>query len=242
MLIRILYRLALQRVAASTPRIAGAPTAGGTPRRSSAGPLLLAAALLLGFTAALFLRESQMATSDQASVAHTGALRLVIDDLQEAPLVVYLSGGSLPPMEPPAGHAPPRVTSRGAVFVPDFQVVPPGSVLEVANDDPYLHNTHLFRRGETVFNVAAPHPGMTVRKPLVTTGLHEARCDLHPWMRATLLVPPSPHYALLHKAGTVDFAALAPGRYLLHLWQPGMSEQWRTVEISQGETTRLRLR
>jgi hypothetical protein len=112
----------------------------------------------------------------------------------------------------------------------------------MVNTDSIAHNTHVFNRGETVFNVALPVQGVTVTKVLTGDGIFDVRCDMHPWMRAWLFVSPSRHYAVVHEPTTIGFTGMAPGEYILHVWQPDRPESIHSVNLRAGETRQLRLR
>ena len=120
--------------------------------------------------------------------------------------------------------------------------MPPAGVLEMSNADTVAHNTHVFSRGETVFNVALPEQGVTVRRVLKGDGILDVRCDMHPWMRAWVFVPPSPHYAVVREPTTINFSGITPGQYILHLWQPDRQERFQSLDLGAGETRQMRLR
>ena len=169
-------------------------------------------------------------------------LRLKLDAVSPGPLVVYLSGSGLAPADLPVASELPRIESVNAAFAPYFQVLPPGSKIEAVNDDLIPHNTHVFNRGETVFNVALPLKGVSVKKTVTGSEIFSVRCDLHPWMQAWLFVPPSRHHAVLYEPVTVHFTDIPPGEYLLHLWQPDRPEGIRSLSLSSGDSKTLRLR
>ena len=170
-------------------------------------------------------------------------LSLSIPIVGTGPLVVYLQGAGLELARPGSGTSPPyRIRSVDGRFLPEFQVVPRASTLEMVNSDTIAHNTHVFSRGETVFNVALPLRGVTVRKALAGDGVFDVRCDMHPWMRAWVFVAPSRHYAVVDQPTTVRFTGIAPGEYILHDWRPGRPENIRLLHLAAGETRRLRLR
>ena len=170
-------------------------------------------------------------------------LSLSIPVVGAGPLVVYLRGSGLVPPHPGTGDSPPyRIRSVDGRFLPEFQVVPRASTLEMVNSDTVAHNAHVFSRGETVFNVALPLRGVTVGKALAGDGIFDVRCDMHPWMRAWVFVPPSRHHAVIDRPTTVRFTGIAPGEYVLHDWQPGRPEHVRLLRLAAGETRRLRLR
>ena len=99
--------------------------------------------------------------------------------------MTYLLGAHPDPPPPdPESSQVHRIRSVKGRFSPEFQVVPRASTMEMVNADDVAHNTHIFSRGETVFNVALPVQGVTVRKVLAGSGIFRVRCDLHPWMKA----------------------------------------------------------
>jgi len=123
---------------------------------------------------------------------HSATLQLHVARVESVPLVVYLE--ALGAAEAAVGervHPAVQLTSVNAAFEPAFQVAPLAARVEVGNRDPLAHNTHVFDGRRTLFNVALPLPGTPVTKVLTRTGLFEVRCDLHPWMRAALFVPPT---------------------------------------------------
>ena len=249
MVFRLLYRLLLQ----SLDRGSGAEpqdcTAAGRPEHGASEPRprrrhtpILAFVLGVGALAvvvlAVIVPAPQSTTDGPAAV-----LRLSVPVVDTKPLVVYLRGAGLDP--PPRGveSSPPhRIRSTDGRFSPEFQIVPPASIIEMMNADSIAHNTHVFSRGETVFNVALPVQGVTVRKVLTGDGIFNVRCDMHPWMRAWMFVSPSRHYAVIDEPVTINFTGIAPGEYVLHHWQPDRPEGVRPVHLAAGETRHLRLR
>ena len=247
MVLRLLYRLLLQRL----DRDAGAgPAESAAIARTANGSALsfthpaAVTVLALGVVAlAVFVLSVLLPPSQKNGGGALADLSLSIPVVGAKPLVVYLRGTGLGAARPDSGSAPPyRIRSVDGRFLPRFQVVPRASTMELANADSIAHNTHVFNREETVFNVALPLQGVTVRKVLAGDGIFDVRCDMPPWMRAWVFVSPSRHYAVVDRPTTVRFAGIAPGEYVLHDWQPGRPENVRLVRLAAGETRRLRLR
>ena len=249
MVVRLLYRLLLQRLdrgAGARPRdstVAGRPGSkvAGANSRAHRIPAVVGVigAAALAATILAVLVPTPPATSD----ASTAVVRLSIPMIDAAPLVVYLRGAGLD--APSIGRGPSqahRIRSADGRFSPEFQIVAPAGVVEMANIDSTAHNTHVFSRGETVFNVALPVRGVKVRKVLTGDGIFDVRCDMHPWMRAWMFVPPSRHHAVVREPTTVTFSGIPPGEYVLHDWQPNRPEGIRPVRLAAGETRRLVLR
>lgn len=248
MVFRLLYRLLVQRLdrgadpepersAAGRPETEASRT--HLRRRAASLAALAAGACVLG-TVAVFVLTPIPSTTGGGPGA---VLRLTIPAVDPQPVVVYLRGnGADRPL--PGAHAPVvgRIRSVDARFSPAFQVLPPAGIVEMSNADTVAHNTHVYSRGETVFNVALPEPGVSVRKVLKGDGILDVRCDMHPWMKAWVFVSPSPHYAVIHEPSTVTFTDVVPGEYVLHLWQPDRREWLHSLNLGPGETRRLRLR
>ena len=249
MVFRLLYRLLLQRLDRSadaklsrSPAAArpGMEAARRSPRRHAATVLaLVVGACVLGAVAIAVL-----APIPPTKGGGPGAVvRLTIPTVDPKPVVVYLRGdGVAGPLPDTHASVVGRIRSIDTRFTPAFQVVPPASILEMSNADTVAHNTHVFSRGETVFNVALPEQGVTVRKVLKGEGIFDVRCDMHPWMKAWVFVSPSPHYAVIHEPTTVTFSDVVPGEYIVHLWQPNRQVRLHPLDLGAGESRHLRLR
>jgi hypothetical protein len=102
-----------------------------------------------------------------------------------------------------------------------------GTDLAIKNSDPLLHNMHAAADGATVFNLALPIQGQTikrrvrVRKP----GVVRVTCDSHPHMGAYLLVLDHPYFAVTDENGAFAMADVPPGKYKLTIWH----ESWKVV-------------
>ena len=249
MVLRLLYRLLLQRLDRGAGAVPRDSTAAGRPgnevtgwhprrRRKSAVVAVFGVGALAVAVLAVLAPTPPVTNGGPEAVLH-----LSIPIVDAKPLVVYLRGASLDRPPPGADPAPAhRIRSADGRFSPKFQVVPPAGIVEMANADTTAHNAHVFSRGETVFNVALPVRGVTVRKVLTGDGIFAIRCDMHPWMRAWMFVSPSRHYAVVHEPTTISFTGIAPGEYVLHDWQPNRPEGTRPVRLAAGETRHLRLR
>lgn len=238
-MLRLLYLLIRQRVG----RDRGDNTVPGRyrPRRSRALVAASAIVLVCGVAVAIVLTYPRFLPVPLSPVdSEAASLELRVAAVDSPPLVIFLEsprlldGGTVEP-----GPATVRITSIDNAFEPAFQVAPLSATIEVRNADPIPHNTHLFDRERTVFNVATPVPGVRVRKVLAQPGVLGVRCDLHPWMRAWVFVPPNPHYAVFWKPGSVTLRDIAPGWHRVHAWESGRGETTRTLSLGAGETHRL---
>jgi hypothetical protein len=116
-----------------------------------------------------------------------------------------------------------------------------GSVLEILNTDPILHNTHIRvdnRLGQTIINVVQPAGVDVIMKSLQIAGYFDIRCDAHTFMQASMHVFEHPYYALTDKTGRFEMAQVPPGTYRLRMWHEALGARTKTITVpSSGSLT-----
>jgi len=141
---------------------------------------------------------------------------------------------------PDAAWRPPlplvQIDQRQCVFIPRVVVVPVGGTVEFLNGDRLLHNIHSASKENRVFNRTQPK-GRTI--PIVFTRPEIVRvdCDLHPWMRAWVVVAEHPHYAITNEQGEFVLDGVPAGRYRVRVWQETLGTSVRDVTVGDGATT-----
>lgn len=140
--------------------------------------------------------------------------------------------------ETKAAAAAPRqkLDQQGCVFVPHVVVAPLGSTLEVVNSDRALHNVRAQAGDARLMNYAMPIPGHVVPTKLRKEGIFKVSCDVHPWMRAWLLVVPTAAYAVSDESGAYRIEGVSPGRHKVKIWHERLGEKDAEVEIAAGQT------
>lgn len=111
------------------------------------------------------------------------------------------------------------------MFEPHVMAVPLRSKLAIVNDDPILHNTHSYLGRRTIFNLALPLKGQTIKKRIKKTGVMTVRCDAHPHMRAYVLAFTHPYYAVTDADGSFTITDIPAGAYTVTAWH----EDWTIV-------------
>ncbi len=111
--------------------------------------------------------------------------------------------------------------NRGCRFVPHVQAVPLGTELTTVNADPLLHNVRGRIGDRVVLNVVQPSRGQRTARELRRPGTIALGCDVHPNMRAFLLVFPHPYFAQTDAAGLFRISGIPPGTYQVRMWHPG---------------------
>ncbi|MFI5253224.1 MAG: carboxypeptidase regulatory-like domain-containing protein [Bacteroidota bacterium] len=123
-----------------------------------------------------------------------------------------------------------RLTQARCEYNPHILIVPPGTHLEIANNDVILHNVHAYdflNASRSIFNIAQPLKGQCTpvkETQLTKVGLIEATCDAgHPWMSAYIMVAPHPYYAVTDANGNYTLNEVPPGTYKLKMWHEGVT-------------------
>ena len=125
--------------------------------------------------------------------------------------VVYLQGG-------PSFDGSGRVVEFGQknkVFIPHVLPLLKGSTLRVGNDDPFLHNVHARKDGETVFNFNILFQYQTVDQVIAEAGVYEISCEPHPEMSAVIVALDNPFFAQPDESGRFAISDVPPGSYEL---------------------------
>jgi hypothetical protein len=134
---------------------------------------------------------------------------------------------SLPP--------PPQVDQKQCVFVPRVVVVAAGGTVEFLNTDRLLHNLHSASTHNPVFNRTQPR-GRTIPIVFRRPEIVRIDCDLHPWMRAWVVVAEHPFFVVTDDHGAFVLDGVPPGRYVLQLWHETLGTARRDVTVTDGAT------
>lgn len=161
-------------------------------------------------------------------------------DVPDESLVVGSGGGvahavvTLVGVKTPASAAAPTVSNRECRFVPHVQVAPPGSTLAITSDDKTLHTTHAYAdANRTLFNVAIPMPGLTIKRPLDARGVVRLGCDSHPWMRGYVVVTNDMAVATAAD-GTFAIERVPAGTHELRVWHERLTGASERVTVAAG--------
>jgi plastocyanin len=133
--------------------------------------------------------------------------------------------------------APPvQMDQKECVFVPRVMVVPAGGTVEFLNSDRLLHNLHSVSKDNAVFNRTQPK-GRTIPIVFKRPEIVRIDCDLHPWMRAWVVVAEHPFYAVTNDRGEFALENVPPGTYTLQVWHESLGVVKKDVAVSDDVTT-----
>ncbi len=174
--------------------------------------------------------QPQQVVTGQVGPA-TGGLPSVVILEPQAPLITPTTTPDLAVMD-----------QFGIAFIPALLVVQKGQQVEFRNSEDVAHTVRLVDNAtdSTLFNVATsigdPHQHTFER-----TGMYAVLCDIHPAMRAVILVVSTAYYVVADDSGVFSLEGVPAGNYKLSVWNADSSlGVERIVQVTRGHTT-LRL-
>ncbi len=167
---------------------------------------------------------------DEGTCAADGAIRdrsLIVGEegqLQGAFVMMYLKSGEPVPEvhESYLATAEDKVVldNNKCMFVPNTLFLRTSQTLVMKNSDPVGHNCHI-----TLFDEENEHnvliPGNTeveVRCPNPEKSPGPVKCDIHKWMKATILVRDEPYVAVTDADGNFTIENLPAGKWTFQFW------------------------
>ena len=150
--------------------------------------------------------------------------------------VVSVESDSLPTADSPR---PPLVLANNhCAFSPRTVVGQVGQHLEIRNDDPVMHNTHISLGPRTFINVAMIPGSRPVGKPLKQPGTYSVKCDAHKFMHGNVIAFSHPFFSITDETGAFEIANLPAGEHLVTIWHDILGTHQQTVTIpAHGEAT-----
>jgi plastocyanin len=128
-----------------------------------------------------------------------------------------------------------KLDQQQCQFVPHVLVAPLNTTLDVVNSDAVLHNVRASEGDKKLFNYAMPIQGHVVPTKLRRDGIFKVACDVHPWMRAYLLVLATDKYAVTNDKGDYKIDGLKPGKYKVRMWHEKLGEKEQEIEIADDK-------
>lgn len=135
--------------------------------------------------------------------------------LRNVILAVYTGrGGSKLDPVPPAKRELTLANDK-CRFEPRVVVAQVGDVLRITNPDPVGHNANLqFFNNEAKNPMIPPNQEVKVELKESEPGIVEVRCNIHPWMKASLLVLDHPFAGVSDENGEVVIKGIPVGKHV----------------------------
>ena len=177
--------------------------------------------------------EQPAATSPQAGSAPAATSAVVSGKAPRGAIVMLTTASGTHELPP----GPVVMDQISKTFVPEVLVARVGQPVEFRNSEEMEHNVIVVksRTGRGVFN-EAPSPFEKYVHTFQEVGVYSVSCDIHPGMKATVVVTPTPYTAVTDNSGAFSFANVPPGSYRLSvLSDRGDSERAIDVKLPKTE-------
>jgi plastocyanin len=185
-------------------------------------------AVLVGgiFLAALFLASYAMAGDVKGKVAVQG--------LHSAEnIAVYVDAIPGKKFDPPAQHV--TIDQRKMAFVPKVAVVLQGTTVDFLNSDSVGHNVYWPSIGgnkKLAHNLGTWPKGEKKSFQFNDPGAASLLCNVHPEMSGTLVIVPTPYFAVTDVDGTFEIKNVPPGTYTLKTWSEDGKVTTQSVTVA----------
>jgi hypothetical protein len=129
-----------------------------------------------------------------------------------------------------------KLDQQGCLFIPHVLAMPVAAELDVVNSDPVLHNVRAQAGELRAFNWAMPVKGHVVATHIKKESIYKVSCDVHPWMRAWLVVLPTELFALSDADGSYAIGGVPPGKHKVKIWHERLGEREQEIDVQPGQT------
>ena len=119
-------------------------------------------------------------------------------------------------------------------FVPHVLPILAGTTVTFPNDDDYYHNVFSVVAGDR-FDLGRYGQGDTREQTFPAPAVVVVRCEIHPGMKAYILVRDNPCFAVPGPDGRFRLPQVPVGTWSLVAWHPTQGETRRTVVVRAGQ-------
>ena len=163
---------------------------------------------------------------------------IVDDNMNLKNTLVWLKNVSY---EGPTLAEPAILDQKGCIYKPHVLGVMKGQKVIIRNSDATLHNIHSMSDTNKQFNFAMPK--VVKEKETIFDNVEEPfyiKCDVHPWMKAWVLVQDHPYFSVTDENGNFSIENIPPGKYEVVAWQEKFKMKrsiTKTIEIKDSSET-----
>ncbi len=147
--------------------------------------------------------------------------------------VVYLVSPKASGYTPPEEY--PQMIQRDQDFHPSVMAILVGTTVDFPNLDPVYHNVFSYSKAKK-FDLGRYPKGKSKSVTFDNPGLIKVFCEIHPSMRAHILVLEQPHFAVTNPDGSYRIANVPPGVYTLRVWQENAPEFEQEVTVAADDS------
>jgi caa(3)-type oxidase subunit IV len=149
-------------------------------------------------------------------------------------VLVYISEGVTERFSPAESVA--EFDQRGCIYRPHVVGVRSGQKLVIKNSDPTLHNINISAKSNKGMNQGQPPGASPIEVVFKKAELPiRVKCDVHPWMNATVGVFDHPYFQVTGPDGSFSFPdKIKPGTYKITAWHEKSGELHQFVTVDDG--------
>lgn len=176
----------------------------------------------------------QRDTDPVCAAVEKTAEEVVVTDGKLAGVLVRLKNGSAGAFSAPA--EPAVITQRECMYEPRVLGMMVGQTLVIKNADPTYHNIRAVHGEAPLFNLSQPAatPDQERTQLGAAGDVVELHCDVHPWMRAFVVLQDHPFFAVTGLDGSFALPGVPPGKYTLEAWHPVLGLRTASVVVGKG--------
>ena len=156
------------------------------------------------------------------------------------PSVVFLEG-SVADAQAWAKPASSAIVQKNLQFSPALLIIPKGTSVSFPNQDSEFHNVFSYSKAKR-FDLGRYRKGESKTVLFDQPGIIKVFCEIHPWMRAAILVLENPFYGITSADGAFTITGIPAGRYKLVAWNIDAGSSRFDVEVTSGKMPDLRIR
>lgn len=116
------------------------------------------------------------------------------------------------------------LVQKDKTFSPHILVIPPGSLVDFPNKDPFFHNVFSLFEGKR-FDLGLYESGTSRSVKFEHPGVSYIFCNIHPQMNAIVISLDTPYYALVNADGVLKIPNVAAGNYMMQVWAEGLNSE-----------------
>lgn len=110
------------------------------------------------------------------------------------------------------------VRNKDCAFQTRVGTLTVGQRMEIVNDDPIMHNTHVRNEKKTILNVGLLPGIRPISKEVRNPGILTIQCAIHEFMEGFVGVFPHPYHSQTDEGGEFRIESVPPGEYELVIW------------------------
>lgn len=145
-----------------------------------------------------------------------------------------------PPANPETPPAPPLIlTNRDCRFFPLATSIRVGTAVEIRNEDPVMHNTHITHDRKTLLNITLLPTTPPISKIVKKSGIYRVKCDAHTFMNAYMIATDHPYIGISDEIGNARVSNIPAGKYTFTVWHEHLGMIQQQVEITALKRTHV---